>query len=101
MLITMEISISGNPTFVYCMKVIGYPFFALTPARTTLALAPMRVPFPPRQAPRERAHHSGATSTPLLSIVSISGMRVATNGMLSKKDEMMADTHRMMMIPRA
>ena len=55
----------------------------------------MRVPLPPRQAPRETAHQRGVTSTPLLCMVRMSGMRVATKGMLSRNEETMADTHRM------
>ena len=52
------------------------------------------VPLPPRQAPRETAHHRGVTSTPLLCMVRIRGIRVATKGMLSRNEETMAETQR-------
>ena len=49
---------------------------------------------PPRQAPRDRAHHRGSTSMPPCCMVWIMGMRVATKGMLSRKAEMRAEAHK-------
>ena len=40
-------------------KEILHPFCSAIPAHTTLAEAPIRVPFPPRQAPNASAHTSG------------------------------------------
>ena len=55
--------------------------------KTTLAEAPIKVPLPPRHAPKEMAHHNGATSTPVASIAPIRGISVATKGILSSIDE--------------
>ena len=65
----------------------------LMPERTTLAEAPMRVPFPPKHAPREIAHHRGSMSTPLSPRAITKGIKVATNGMLSSIDESRAEAH--------
>lgn len=63
-------------------------------ARTKLAEAPIKVPLPPRHAPREIAHQRGQVLTPPLPMVRTSGMSVATKGILSKKPETMAESQR-------
>ena len=62
--IAVVININGNPTLNHLLKLIGWPFFSLTPADTTPALDPIRVPFPPKFAPRDSPHHSGLTAKP-------------------------------------
>lgn len=57
---------------------------------TTFALAPISVPFPPRQAPSEIAHQSGVTSS-WPCIAEMIGSIVAQNGMLSKSAEITAE----------
>ena len=76
------------------MNVIGYPLRFDMPVRTTFADAPMIVPLPPKHAPIDTAHQSGQTSIPYADMVWISGISVATNGMLSSTAEQSADTHR-------
>ena len=75
--------IIGDPILRNCTYVIGYPCLALIPDSTTFADAPIRVPFPPRHAPRDSAHQRGITSIPLSPMEWISGIIVATNGILS------------------
>ncbi len=58
--------------------------------KTTFALAPINVPFPPRHAPKDKAHQRGVTSI-CPCIATIIGSIVAQNGMLSKKAEIIAD----------
>lgn len=58
--ITMDNSIKGKPTFKYFMNVIGYPSLPAKPATIKLALAPINVPLPPRQAPKAKLHHNGS-----------------------------------------
>ena len=67
------------------------------PATTTLAEAPINVPLPPKQAPSDKAHHTGImTSRPPTdsSIDLIIGIMVATNGMLSITLERIAELHK-------
>src|SRR3989304_4999554 len=73
---------------------ISCPFLCAMPETTTLAEAPIMVPFPPRHAPSESPHHSGRTaaSPPNAGAMSfIKGIMVATNGMLSTMDDAMAE----------
>ena len=56
--IAILISIYGKATFKNLPKEILYPFDSAIPTVTTLAEAPMMVPLPPKQAPKDRAHHS-------------------------------------------
>ena len=65
------------------------------PDSTTFAEAPISVPLPPRHAPSDSAHHSEETSMPSACMDRMSGIMVATNGMLSRKDENSAEPHRM------
>jgi hypothetical protein len=70
------------------------PFFSANPATVRLVLAPTRVPFPPRQAPKASAHQTGviASLPPMAGAIPwISGIMVARRGMLSTKAERTAD----------
>ena len=58
----IEPIITGNPSLKNCQKVILYPAFRAISTMTTFALAPIIVPFPPRQAPNANAHQSGMIS---------------------------------------
>jgi len=49
---------------MYAMKEIGWPRLSAMPTVTTLALAPIIVPFPPRQAPSAKDHHKIPLSAP-------------------------------------
>ena len=42
------------------MKEIGLPRCAAIEATTTFAEAPIKVPLPPRQAPKASDHHTGS-----------------------------------------
>ena len=61
--------------------------------RTTFAEAPIIVPFPPRQAPSEIAHHRGSASIPSALRARTNGINVAINGILFKNDDSSADAH--------
>ena len=61
---TMDMIIIGPPIFRKSMNVIGYPLLLEMPVRTTLADAPIIVPFQPKHAPMDTAHQSGHTSIP-------------------------------------
>ena len=60
----MDKIIIGKPILKYWPKVIGCPLFLLIPDKTTFAEAPIKVPLPPRHAPRDKAHQIGVTSIP-------------------------------------
>ncbi len=60
MLLTrMENSISGKAASMNGRKRIGWPARSAKPATIRLALAPIRLPLPPRQEPSARDHQSG------------------------------------------
>ncbi len=48
--------IKGEAVFMNPMKLMRYPLDSAIPMVTTLADAPMIVPFPPKQAPSAKAH---------------------------------------------
>ena len=80
------------------MKLNGTPLRSPMPATVRLAEAPIKVPLPPRQAPSDRHHHSGwiCPAPPNDgAMFLISGIMVATNGMLSTIADRTADAHRM------
>lgn len=88
-------SIIGIDQAINPIKLMGFPFRVAIPATITLADAPISVPFPPKQAPRESAHQTGiiASRPPIASSMDFSiGIMVATNGILSMAAETMADT---------
>src|SRR5262245_498710 len=75
---------------------IGYPLRFAIPTTTTFALAPTAVAFPPRSAPRARAHQSTVGSDPGGACATRSdttGAMVATYGMLSTIAESPAEIH--------
>ena len=57
------------------------------PATTKLALAPTKVPLPPRQAPKAKDHQIGFRSEKVDPISCTKGIIVATNGILSTNAE--------------
>src|SRR5512138_3212065 len=80
------------------MKLNGTPLRSPMPATVRLAEAPISVPLPPRQAPSERHHQSGSIlSAPPKAgaMLLMSGIIVATKGMLSTIADKNADAHRM------
>src|SRR5664279_5035796 len=80
------------------MKLNGTPLRSPMPATVRLAEAPIRVPLPPRHAPSDRHHQSGSIccGPPRTEPVDlISGIMVATKGMLSRIEERNADAHKM------
>ncbi len=85
----------GKPIRKNDPKLMGLPYLEAMPATMTLADAPIRVPLPPRQAPRARAHQVGSIGIPeICPMVCSKGIIVATNGMLSTKAEAIADSHK-------
>jgi hypothetical protein len=54
-----EINVVIAPYFINLIKEIGCPFVAAVSLTRTLAAAPIIVKLPPKQAPKERAHHRG------------------------------------------
>src|SRR5512147_1397332 len=92
-------SISGKAYLVYVRKRNETPLRSAMPATVRLALAPMRVPLPPRQAPSDNAHHTGemASVPPKLGAIAlIIGIMVATNGILSMIADSTAEAHKML-----
>src|SRR6185369_18051596 len=73
------------------------PLRSAMPATARFAAAPVSVALPPRQAPSERHHQSGsiALGPPKAgAMLLITGIMAATNGMLSKIAERMAEDQR-------
>src|SRR5215510_16479085 len=93
----MLTSIIGNAYFMKVRKRKGMPARSAMPATVRLALAPISVPLPPRQAPRDSDHQSGisASGPPKVgAMLLITGIMVATKGMLSMIADRMAEAHR-------
>src|SRR4029453_17655032 len=94
---TIDTSIRGKAILMYSTNRKVVPARSDSPATTRFAEAPISVPFPPRQAPSDSAHHKGsnAASPPNADpIALISGIIVATNGILSMNADSTADAHR-------
>mmetsp|Transcript_25290 Transcript_25290/g.60898 ORF Transcript_25290/g.60898 Transcript_25290/m.60898 type:complete len:231 (-) Transcript_25290:1716-2408(-) len=91
-------SITGKPTLKKSTKEMWEPSTSALDAMTMLAEAPMRVPLPPKHAPKARAQARGRMETPSTSATSCwrTGTIVAVKGMLSTKAEKMAEAHTMM-----
>mmetsp|Transcript_30343 Transcript_30343/g.76324 ORF Transcript_30343/g.76324 Transcript_30343/m.76324 type:complete len:225 (+) Transcript_30343:265-939(+) len=93
-------SMVGKPILKKEINVTGKPSTSALDAMTMLADAPIRVPLPPKQAPKARAQARGRMDTPSTSRTSCwrTGTMVAVKGMLSTKAEKMAldQTMRMM-----
>ncbi|MGB2630433.1 MAG: hypothetical protein WBD17_04305, partial [Candidatus Omnitrophota bacterium] len=104
----MDCSINIDPYLKNFIKEMGYPFFSLILDITILAEAPIKVPFPPRHAPRARAHHRGCATFMLMRAGSASpillekystkcltiGIITITKGMLSRTEEKTAEPQR-------
>ena len=96
MLIQTEASIIGNAISIKGKNRIGCPDLSANPATIKLALAPTKLPFPPRHAPRASDHQIGInSSTPpkLAAMFLINGIIVATKGMLSTIADATAETN--------
>ena len=91
MLMVTVIIMGHQQAFIYAIKEIWYPAFSASPTVTTLALAPIMVPFPPRQAPSDSDHQSTPDSAPGMVWFrkAMMGSMVAVKGMLSMKAEAM------------
>ena len=87
-------SISGKAYLANCTMPIGCFAFSAKAATVRLALAPISVPLPPRQAPRASAHHTGSKVSGGMPCPADcrSGIMVATKGMLSNTEESSAET---------
>ena len=97
----MVINIIGIDHSIKPRKLIGCPLRLAIPATITLADAPISVPLPPKQAPSDRAHHTGiiASRPPIAGSMDFNiGIIVATKGILSIAAETMADTQRISML---
>ena len=57
-----ERSMTGNPYLKNGQKVMRSPAFRARSTITTVALAPVIVPFPPKHAPETNTHQSGIMS---------------------------------------
>ncbi len=91
--------INGNATLRYLLKCIFCPFSSAIPTAITFALAPIIVPFPPKHAPKDNAHHRGVIFIPDISPrFFIRGIIVATKGMLSRNADAIADTHKIAIV---
>mmetsp|Transcript_8160 Transcript_8160/g.19006 ORF Transcript_8160/g.19006 Transcript_8160/m.19006 type:complete len:220 (-) Transcript_8160:1886-2545(-) len=88
-------SIAGKPILMKEMKVTGKPSTSALDAMTMLAEAPMRVPLPPKHAPKARAQARGSMEMPATcsTICCMMGTMVAVKGMLSTNAEKMAEAH--------
>ena len=79
-------SITGIDQIKNLTNPIGCPSREARPATITFAEAPINVPFPPKQAPSDNAHHTGimASLPPKAGSIDFNiGIMVATNGILS------------------
>ena len=88
--------IASIPGYEKLMNEMLRQRFVEIPAVTIFALAPNRVPFPPRQAPKLRAHARvlrGRVSGSSLAKIFNTGIMVAVYGILSKNAEVKAETH--------
>lgn len=94
--ITIVIIIIGKATLKNSLKDIVYPLLFRVSMAITFAEAPIIVPLPPKQAPNARHHHKKSIlpepdSSPK---VLISGIMVATKGILSIKADNIAEIKR-------
>jgi hypothetical protein len=56
--------INGKPILRKRLNVIVCPCFSAKPAAIMPALDPISVPFPPKPAPKAKAHHKGFIAKP-------------------------------------
>jgi hypothetical protein len=82
------------PTFINSIKEILIPAFFAIPIDMIFAEAPIMVIFPPKHAPSANAHQSKFCNNGFDSfIISIIGIIVIVNGILSKNPEAIPETH--------
>ena len=82
------------PNFMNSIKEILTPDFFAIPIETIFADAPIIVIFPPKHAPKANAHQSKFCNKGLDSfIISIIGIMVIVNGILSKNPDAIPETH--------
>ncbi|MBL4694329.1 hypothetical protein JKY72_03080 [Candidatus Gracilibacteria bacterium] len=83
---------------MYSIKDIRVPCLQAISAATTFADAPIKVAFPPKHAPNDKAHHRMEVSKPVANnspgIPKITGTITVTNGILSKTIEANPETHK-------
>lgn len=95
------INVTGIDHIINFKKFIGRPSLAAIPATITLAEAPINVPLPPKQAPKDSAHHTGIIASlppKLISMAFKVGIIVATKGILSTMAENRAETPKMVKV---
>ena len=82
------------PNFMNSIKEMLTPDFFAIPMDTMFAEAPIMVMLPPRHAPSANAHQSKFCNMGFDSfMISIIGIIVMVNGMLSKNPEAIPETH--------
>ena len=82
------------PTFINSIKEILIPAFFAIPIDMIFAEAPIMVIFPPKHAPNANVHQSKFCYYGFDSfIISIIGIIVIVNGILSKNPETIPETH--------
>ena len=94
---THVMSITGKPTLIHSLVVIGLGPRSLIETVMTLALEPIGVAFPPNPAPIARAQNSGAMSMlgSASPMATITGIIAAVKGILSMIALAMAETQMM------
>ena len=87
------------PNFMNSKNEMLTPAFFAIPMDTILAEAPIMVILPPKQAPNANAHQSCSFKTKIelkgsaSFMISIIGIIVIVNGILSKKPDAIPETH--------
>ena len=82
------------PNFINSIKEILTPAFFAIPMDIIFAEAPIMVMLPPKQAPNANAHQSESCNIGFeVFIISIIGIIVIVNGILSKNPDTIPDTH--------
>ena len=87
------------PNFMNSINEILTPDFFAIPMDTILAEAPIMVIFPPRHAPKASAHQSCSCKNKFdikgsaLCMISMIGIIVMVNGILSKNPDTIPETH--------
>ena len=88
----------GKPILKKSKKLNLWPCCSATPAQTTLAEPLIKVPLPPRQAPRAKDQTSGSrgkSNSELLAKLFTIGIIIVVKGMLSMKAEAIPEIHKM------
>ena len=94
-LVKIESTRSDDNNFIKSINDISTPYFLAIPTDIILADEPIIVIFPPKQAPRARAHQRILLGMGLLSSISwIMGIMVMVKGMLSRNPEAIPETHK-------